>query len=864
MLLLPGRNGTYVIPVRSNGKFLPVLTTLTKNGTNENVQRLVPHVETKVNNGTEPQKQVILVPVLIDARMFQAAPPHSHGFESLVDERPRGVQEVVYCFTARGTEMCVRTDLSVGRVTARARRLKEHGKNRRKLRSRKKDRRHRKMFRSWKDALKDIFWPRTSDDGPLPPSLKDTMDIFTFKNLTLWRSLRWERVVNATGLGTDASASDKLKQILQQPPEKNVTAQAVNDILLLHELLDLTSWATDKKWKAFEKGSQLLVTRETAAKSPMRERQVTESGWGPGIDPPNILVPTETEKASAFDMNSEEVKKKRHWDLPKVAKVKPMATNKYKSDSDRRTSRKNVYDRKRKWKGGRARRPADDGIYALAKYSDGQGSRGIWLGDQSAAYANQDKAKYKKVKTTSQKYTVDEHWLNPKEMKELFESIRLFGTTSKRLVLFAQTVSLGTSQSEYGWKLLTLGFNMFSNKTHITEKEMIDVIAKLPGPTLGIQFQETINSMIVYDLVTFNGTSDYEAWMRMEWRRFTIVAAPAFSQEVQNHLSIAGSLNPMDDLYAMQLEQLIMMKLSTLSLNASYSEEIDALLSKNLTVGVTPEFLKDQKDFLSKNNVSAKILEDVYYKGLIDTTLSSLIYVNNSNGTCVEASSNLQHITPKNANNTEALAKEVDAIIDKVKEMNSTNIGEMCVKELFFLKLLTMANYEEREVVWRDIIVMKWANMSDMEGGTGETFSQETVLLLKDYIHTKGSSIVNSLQEQITLFVQKHNLTEEAEAAMHEKLIKAVRNSTSEMRKNHYSDTVVLFPTSEDSGENYSGTGQPSGPGAHRVLIVPDGDDGDNSSQYTAETMPAAEQTKMSAHDGIAETMTTEKVTTKS
>lgn len=862
MVLLPGRNGTYVIPVRSNGKFLPVLTTLTRNGTNENVQRLVLNVKSKVNKGTEPQKQVILVPVLIDARMFQAALAQSHGFESLVGERPRGVRDVVFCFTNRGTEMCVRTDLSAGRVTALARRLKEKGKNKRKLRSRKKGKRHRKMFRSWKDALKEIFWPRNGEHGPLPASLKDTMDIFTFKNLTLWRSLRWERVVNATGLGTDVSASDKLKHMLQNPPEKNVTAQAVNDILLLHELLDLTSWATDKKWKSFEKGCQLLVTRETASESPMRDRQITESGWGPGIDPPNILLPTQSEKASAVDMNSDEVKKNPDWDLLQVNKAKPMATNKYKSASERRTSRKNVHDSKRKWKRSRGKGLAYDDIYALMNHSGGQRSRGIWLGDQSAAYANHDNAKYKTLQTTSQKFTVDEHWLNPKEMNELFENIKLFGTTSKRLVLFAQTVSLATSQSEHGWKLLTLGFNMFSKKTHITEKEMIDVIAKLPGPTFGIHFQETINSMIVYDLVMFNGTSEYEAWMRMQWRRFTIIAAPAFSQEVQNQLSTAGSLKPMDDLYVVQLDQLIMMKLSMLSLNASYSEDIDALLSKNLDAGVTPEFLKDQKDFLGKNNVSAKILEDVYYNDLIATTLSSLIYVNNLNGTCAEASGNLQHISPKNANNTEVLAQEVDAIIDKVKEMNITNIGDMCIKELFFLKLLTMANYQEHEVVWRDIIVMKWANMSDMEGDTGETFSQETVLVLKDYIHTKESFVVNSLQEQIKSFVQKDNLTEEAEAAMREKLIKALKNGNSQLRKNHSSDTVVLFPESEDSEENHSDRGQQSGPGAHPVVIVPEGDDSDNSSQYTAATIPAAEQTKMSAEDEIAETMTTEKVTT--
>ncbi|KAL1484136.1 hypothetical protein MTO96_011707 [Rhipicephalus appendiculatus] len=253
----PCETAPYVIPVRANGKFLPVLTILTGNGSKENVQSLVPPVKTEVNKKAEPQQQVVLLPVLIDARMFQAALAHSHGFGSPVDERPRGVRDVAFCFTDRGTEMCVRTDLSAGRVTAVARSLKERGKKRRKQRSRKKRRRHRKMLRSSHDALKEMFWPRKSQGKPLHPPLKNTMEVFTFKNLTLWRNIRWERVVNATGLGTDANASDKLKQTLQKPPEKSVTAQAVKDILLLHELLDLTSWTTDKKWKAFEGGLQI-------------------------------------------------------------------------------------------------------------------------------------------------------------------------------------------------------------------------------------------------------------------------------------------------------------------------------------------------------------------------------------------------------------------------------------------------------------------------------------------------------------------------------------------------------------------------------------------------------------------------------
>ncbi|KAL3194039.1 hypothetical protein MRX96_001946 [Rhipicephalus microplus] len=135
-----------------------------------------------------------------------------------------------------------------------------------------------------------MFLPNKSETKPLHPSLKNSIDAITFENLFMWRSVRWERVVNATGLGTDANASDKLKQALQKPYEKNITAQAVQDILLLRELLDLTNWTTDKKWKAFRKGCQLLVTRETTAKLAIQDRQIMVSGWGPGIDPPKFIV----------------------------------------------------------------------------------------------------------------------------------------------------------------------------------------------------------------------------------------------------------------------------------------------------------------------------------------------------------------------------------------------------------------------------------------------------------------------------------------------------------------------------------------------------------------------------------------------
>ncbi|KAL3194042.1 hypothetical protein MRX96_001949 [Rhipicephalus microplus] len=452
MFHLPVRNGTYVIPVRSNGKFLPVLTALTGNATKGNVPASVPHLKSEINEGTKgsiAQQQVLLLPVLMDARMFQATPAHSQGFGSGVRERPRGVRDVAICFTARGMQMCVRTDLSAGRVTALARSLKEKDKRARKVWLRRKYKMHHKSSRSWKDDLKEIFWPSRPENKPLPPSSKYTIDILTFRNLSLWRSIRWERVAYATGLGSDATAADKLKQMLQTSPEKNVTTQAVKDILFLHELLELTNWTTDTKWDAFEKGLSMLVTRETTAEPLMRDRQNIEPDWGPKINSP-------------------------------------------------------------------------------------------------------------------------------------------------------QAVRFGTLKSEYGWKLLTLGFNMFSNKTHITEGEMKAVINKLPGFANGTQFQAVMNSMIVYDLLILNGTSDYDSWMKLEWQRFTITLVPSFSRKVQSLLSMSGSLKLIGEWYIVQLSELIMMKLTMLSLNASYTKDIDALLSKNPDVGVTPQFIESQKRLSQK------------------------------------------------------------------------------------------------------------------------------------------------------------------------------------------------------------------------------------------------------------------------
>ncbi|KAL1484135.1 hypothetical protein MTO96_011706 [Rhipicephalus appendiculatus] len=550
-------------------------------------------------------------------------------------------------------------------------------------------------------------------------------------------------------------------------------------------------------------------------------------------------------------MNSNELKNNPDWDLLNVDKFKHTATNKGKSMSERRTSRTSVYGTKTKWKEDTGKMPDVHDIYALAKHGDGRGGHDIRLSSRSTVYANRYNVRYKKLEARSLDFFEDPPWLGLGALNKIYENMKLFNSSSKRLLLFAQVVSLGTQQSEYGWKLLTLGFDMFRNKTHITEKEMKDVIGRLPGPTYEIAFQVVINSMIVYDLLIFNGTSDYDSWMSMEFHRLIILAVPVVSRKIQSQLCTAGLLKTIDDWYVMQLSELIMLRLIMVSMNASYGQDVDALLSNSLDVGVTPEFLKAQKDFMNKNRVSAKVLEDAYRNVSDATWLWSLYYANNSNGSCFEPAQNLPHLSPKNANNTEALAKEVDAIIDKMKETDSTKIGERCIKEMFFLKLLTMTYYDKSDVLWRDISVMKWANMSDTESATTETFSNTTNLILRVYSQMTASSMIENAQKQTKSFVWQDNVTKQAEAAVHEKLVKAVKNGTSQMSNKYSSDTVVSSPMSEDSEENDSGTGQPSGPGAHPVLIVAETGDSDESNQYTSATTPAVQQTEMSAQGDI-------------
>ncbi|XP_075723959.1 uncharacterized protein LOC142766032 [Rhipicephalus microplus] len=795
MFHLPVRNGTYVIPVRSNGKFLPVLTALTGNATKGNVPSSVPHLKSEINEGTKgsiAQQQVLLLPVLMDARMFQATPAHSQGFGSGVRERPRGVRDVAICFTARGMQMCVRTDLFAGKVTALARSLKEKDKRARKLWLRRKYKMHHKSSRSWKDDLKEIFWPSRPENKPLPPSSKYTIDILTFRNLSLWRSIRWERVAYATGLGSDATAADKLKQMLQTSPEKNVTTQAVKDILFLHELLELTNWTTDTKWDAFEKGLSMLVTRETTAEPLMRDRQNIEPDWGPKINSPQVLVPKKSERTPAFDKNSDTKKDSPYSDLLKVNTFKHTATKKGNYNSKRQSIGSSVYGTESDWKDARGRKLGYYKFYARPHHPDGQGVPDMWLRNQSITYANRNNVRYKKRYTRSQIDTVVPPWIRPHEIVAIYENMILFNTTSRRLSLFAQAVRFGTLKSEYGWKLLTLGFNMFSNKTHIMEGEMKAVINKLPGFANGTQFQAVMNSMIVYDLLILNGTSDYDSWMKLEWQRFTITLVPSFSRKVQSLLSMSGSLKLIGEWYIVQLSELIMMKLTMLSLNASYTKDIDALLSKNPDVGVTPQFIESQKDFLKNSGVSLKILQSVYDSDLSSKMFSSLIYVNNSDGSCVEPAKNIPPISLTNMNNTEALAEDVDAILYRVEEISNTQIGDICTKELFLLKLLTMTPYDEAEVAWRDIIVMKWTNMTDMEGAAREAFSPATEVALRLYTGLNESAVNNLIKKELKSFVPTDNVTEQAEAAMHDKLINVTKNFPFQARNVYSMNTYPM------------------------------------------------------------------------
>ncbi|XP_049525979.1 uncharacterized protein LOC125946511 isoform X1 [Dermacentor silvarum] len=295
IILLSTRNATYIIPVRSNGQFKPPLASLNKIRNNGARLRSEVRERPHVYAARKPPRQAILFPMPTNTRILQAMPAGSPGSGSLLNRRPPGVQDFVFCFEAGGTEMCVRTDLTAGKVTAVARSLQEVRKRRRKALPKKKVHRRRRALRSWKDTVRDTFWPKKRESGKFggndePPFMEETMDVFTFKNLTVWRRTRWEQVMNTTDLGKHANASAKLNATLREPAEKDVSVQAVKDILLLHEMLELTEWPSAKKWAEFEKGSRLLVTTQTGTNKPGRK----ENGWGPDLDPPYRALRVQT------------------------------------------------------------------------------------------------------------------------------------------------------------------------------------------------------------------------------------------------------------------------------------------------------------------------------------------------------------------------------------------------------------------------------------------------------------------------------------------------------------------------------------------------------------------------------------------
>lgn len=462
--------------------------------------------------------------------------------------------------------------------------------------------------------------------------------------------------------------------------------------------------------------------------------------------------------------------------------------------------------------------------------------------------AKQPNMTHKTRPTRSMTPTMEQSEMEQAEMNELIANRKAFGNYSNRLVLFAETVRLGTTQSEFGWKLLTIGFKLFSNSSHITEEEMKDFVRKLPEPMPGSTFQDTMNSMIIYDLIAFNGSGDYNKWNEIERRRLPIGAARNMSRVVQSRLASARSLKAMVDLYVMHLGELIIMKLSILSLNTSYDKDVEGLLSKKLNVDVTPESLAMQKDFLSKNHVSAKVLGDVYSKELWDAMLLNLISLNDAKGTSSECTKDLPLLSSKNANNTEAMAKEVDAIINKLKDTNNTIKKEKCVKEVFFLKLLTLAKNTEHEIVWRDVIVMKWANLSGTEAAEGATFSPQTISVLRGFVHASDLSIFNSLVQQIRIPIQKPDMDKSSDSAVRSKLLKAVRNASSPLRQDQSSQTVMHRSVTEDTEKNGSVKEQPSVPGAQPELITHDGSS-DVPSQGKDAAVPAVQQEETTRSD---------------
>ncbi|XP_075555240.1 uncharacterized protein LOC142587833 [Dermacentor variabilis] len=941
VVIVSPRNATYIIPVRSNGQFKPLLTSAMKNrndgAPSTSEVREGPHVY----DSATPLRQIILVPKLTYPRMQQAIPAGPYGYGSLVDNKPPGLRDFLFCFESGGSEMCVRVDLTSGRLMAAARSNQEVRKRRRKAWPRKKVNRKRKAPRSWKDTVRDTFWPEKQEYGKsgrndIPAFLEDTMDVFTFKNLTVWRNVRWKRVMNTTDLGTHPIASAKLNATLLEPAEKEVTAQATKDILLLHELLELTQWSSDKKWAEFEKGYPLLATLRTVQK-----------GWGPDLDPPSSLSRAGYESSPMSEVESKPIFLGHRW-MPPGRHEDP--------EPEFATREKSVYGTESKSKSSNKmlgamawnnRQPAEDeyvfaipqsgsDIYAPAKHSNRDAGSSVRVGHQNFAgasstrrnprrrkyglgggeqhnewiktngdyvhsYKNMDDSAYRRRRyhgasslhsvanrpkwhrphrgggMAAKQPNVRNNWwptrgapptirqteTEPSEVNELIQNRKAFGKASNRLVLFAETVRLGTMRSEFGWKLLTKGFKLFSNKSHITEEEMKDFVAKLPPPMLGSTFQDTMNAMIIYDLIAFNGSGDYNKWAEMERQRLPIGAARTMSRIVQSRLATAKSLKPMEDWYVRRLGELINMKLSILILNASYDKDIAGLLSKKLSVDVTPESLETQKNFLTKNRLSAKLLEDVYSNELWDAMLLNLISLNDPKGTSPECAKYLPRLSLRDANNTEYLVKEVDEIISKLKGTNST-IREKCMKELLFLKLLTLAKNTEQETVWRDVIVIKWTNLSGTEAAEGATFSPQTISVLRGFVHASDLSIFYSLVQQIRNFVHKRDMVKSADSVVRTKFLNAVRNAPSQMRETKSSEsskTVLPRSKTEDTGKNGSFKGQPSVPGTQPELSAHD-DSRDARSQEKAFVLLGTQQGGTTTRKLISETMITKNILT--
>ncbi|KAK8769256.1 hypothetical protein V5799_014279 [Amblyomma americanum] len=741
--------------------------------------------------------------------------------------------------------MCVHLDLNTTRMTVVARRLDQTPRRGRvvvegAVNKPRSVAAQTGAGRSWKDFLREKFWPslpqklqesRSKFDSA-PSVFKEIIDVLSFKNLTPWRNSRWMEAMKATGLdaSTEAEITREYKAMLQKPAEEDSKKQLVKDVLLLQKLLQLSKWPVELKWRGFVNGCKYLVPRKTARntwqpyveekQTGVRENEntrqrriskrillrdssaeVDESNEQPELmedaTQTNIYnarrtnlvwspygrLPTDSRDRYAGlkdHHKAERDNKNSHWGrrrspvgyeraasyfagnpansqpdmfgTDEVSKTyRRMPAGNFRNRQRRhRTNTNEIEDAYRADKGRRSYPESSDKDLSFiprrsrvldhSRYRDARQPL-----KRRGRHGNGSKRKYAR----GRKRMHIQMYQQP-SLTELVMNRNVLGMSPMRLVLFAETARLSNLPIEDRWDVLTMGFKLFSNESRVTEKHIKDIVGKFPEPALNTTFHDVMNSMIVVDLIFFNRSGDYYTWLKLKDLQPPISASLAKSRRVQRRLKRSPSIcEAVHARYDSDLKVLILLKLTILNINGSYSNETDSLLSRNLTEGITADMVKDTLDTVRKENVSSGAISLEYSKQLNTMITACVSFLHDPRGASAEWAKGLARFDSRPINESKTLGLEVDKIMNKIKELNLSHATQRAMHELVFLKLLTLTNSSIFEAPWRDLLVTKWSNDSGKEAAKATSFSPLTVSLLHGFVYSGIRSYADFLIEQM-------------------------------------------------------------------------------------------------------------------